>query len=315
VHFAYGPPGLPRRNRLTRLANLAIDLAWLHIGVPTVAWRRRAKVIHAPVNWLPWWSPSRTVVTVQDVAWERVPESYPAFFRAYARLFARRSVARADVVMTTSQSTADDLVELYGVERNRIRVAPIGVEADPDPPRQRDPILLHVGEFEPRKHVLELIAGHRRYAAAAPHDPPPCRLVLAGMGGSQEHQVRAAVGPECDLLGFVSAQELRELYRRATLLVFPSHYEGFGLPIAEALAHGCPVMVAENSSLLEVAGPSALVLADSTPDGIASALGSALADRPQLAKRGRAGWEDVRSRLSWESAASLTEDAYREAIA
>lgn len=315
VHFAFGPPGLPRRNRLTRVANLALDLAWLHVGVPLVAWRRRAAVIHAPVNWLPWWAPCRTVVTVQDVAWERVPESYPRFFRAYARLFARRSVARANVVMTTSRSTADDLVELYGVSRERIRIAPIGVERDPDPPREREPVVLHVGEFEPRKRVLELIAGHRRYFRDAPADPPPCTLVLAGAGGSQHEAVRAAAGPECELLGFVSEQELRELYRKATLLILASNYEGFGLPVAEALAHGCPVMVAANSSLIEVAGESALVIADPGPDGICAALSEALGNRRELAERGRAGWQDVGRRLSWRTAARLTDDAYQEAMA
>jgi glycosyltransferase involved in cell wall biosynthesis len=243
-----------------------------------------------------------------------VPESYPGFFRAYAGLFARRSVARADVVVTTSQSTAKDLTELYGVAADRIRVAPIGVVPDPDPPRAREPIVLHVGEFEPRKRVLELIEGHRRYFASAAPSPVPCRLVLAGAGGSQYEQVRAAAGAACDLLGFVDDDELQELYRRATLLAFPSRYEGFGLPVAEALAHGCPVLVGENSSLLEVAGGSALVLGGSGVDDIASSLAGALSDRESLAQRGRAGWEDVKRRLSWDEAARLTEDAYREAM-
>jgi glycosyltransferase involved in cell wall biosynthesis len=315
VHFAYGPPGLPRRNRVTRIANLALDLAWLHVGVPLLALRRRAAVIHAPVNWLPWWSPSRTVVTVQDLAWERIPESYPRFFRAYARLFARRSVARADVVLATSRSTADDLVELYGVARERVRIVPIGVHPDSDPPREREPFVLHVGEFEPRKRVLELIEGHRRYLERAPADPPPCRLVLAGSGGAQQEAVRTSAGPGCELVGFVSDAELSELYRRAALVVVPSRYEGFGLPVAEALAHGCPVMVAANSSLAEVGGESAILLADPSPEGIAAALLDALQDRRVLADRGRAGWEDVRGRLSWETAARLTEAAYREAVA
>ena len=314
IHFAYGPAGLPRRNRLTRLLNLGLDLVWLHVALPLIARRRRAQVIHAPVNWLPWWSPCRTVVTVQDLAWERVPESYPGFFRRYASVFARRSARRASVVIATSRSTADDLRELYGLAEGRARIVPIGVDADREPAERRRPFVLHVGEFEPRKRVLELIEGHRRYFRAAGEEPEPCRLVLAGAGGALEAQVRAAAGPECDVLGFVTEPELIALYREATLLVMPSRYEGFGLPVAEALGRGCPVMVADNSSLREVAGPSALVLADADPAGLASALADALADRDALRDRGERGRVDVADRLSWDRAARLTADAYREAL-
>jgi glycosyltransferase involved in cell wall biosynthesis len=315
ISVATGPPALPRRNRVTRVGNLVLDLLWLHIGVPLLARLRGARAIHAPVNWLPWWSPLPTVVTVQDVAWERVPDAYPAFFRHYARLFTRRSVSRADLVIATSGSTARDLEQLYGVAPERIRRVPIGVVADPDPPfGPREPFVLHVGEFEPRKRVPDLIEGHRRYLAAAGGPAEPCRLVLAGQGGRDEARVRELAGPDCDLLGFVGPDRLSSLYRRATLVVVTSRYEGFGLPVAEAMAHGCPVLVADNSSLPEVAGASGLVLHDASPAGIADGLARALADRAALAERGRAGWEDARDRFLWANVAQATADVYREVI-
>ena len=315
AHFALGPPALPRRNRLTRLGNLTIDLAWLHGGIPAMSQRLRADIVHAPVNWLPLWSPGKSVVTVQDVAWERVPDVYPEFFRRYARLFTHRSVRRADAVITTSRSTADDLTELYGVPRRKIWIVPIGVHIDPELPAEvREPFILHVGEFEPRKRVLELIEGHRRYVAGGVPGER-CRLVLAGSGGRLEHEARTLMGEDCTMLGFVSDEQLRDLYRRARLLVMPSDYEGFGLPVAEAAGHGCPALVANNSSLPEVAGASGLMLRDSDPESIADALGAALANPEALRERGAAAWADARERFSWEQAARQTVDVYARTLA
>ncbi len=84
--------------------------------------------------------------------------------------------------------------------------------------------------------------------------------------------MRAAAGPGCEIRGFVRREELLDLYRRATLLVYPSAYEGFGLPVVEAMAHGCPVLCARNSALVEVGGRTAIFLDDVTPEGIAEAL-------------------------------------------
>jgi glycosyltransferase involved in cell wall biosynthesis len=315
VRVLWGPPPLPRRNRLTTAGNLLLDLAWIHVLLPLAAWWRRADVVHAPFNWGPRWCPCPVVVTVQDLAWERVPEAFPAGFRRYARLFGRMSARRAARVIATSASTRDDLIELYRVDPARIRVIPIGVAPPPAaPPAEREPFILAVGEFEPRKRIRELVAGHREYLRTAPPDPPPCRLVLAGAGGSDEAAVRREAGPECELLGFVSDATLHDLYRRATLLVYPSAYEGFGLPVLEAMTHGCPALVARNSSLTEVGADAAAYLDDPTPEGIAPALTELLADRAALAARG----EEARlhaARFAWPAVAQATRDVYREVAA
>lgn len=314
VRFVFGPPPAPRRNRVTSAVNAFLDLAWVHVLLPLTAWRLKAAVIHAPFNWAPRWSPCPVVVTVQDLAWERVPETFPPGFRRFARFFTRMSARRATRIIATSNSTADDLVTLYRVARDRIRIVPIGITPAPaQPAPSREPFILAVGEFEPRKRILELIEGHRAYMAAAPPDPPPCRLVLAGSGGSQAAAVRAAAGPEVDLLGFVSDERLTDLYRRATLLVYPSSYEGFGLPVLEAMTHGCPALIARNSSLSEVGQSAALYLDDPTPDGIAATLASLLADRPALAAIGEAGRAHA-ARFAWDSVAGDTLAVYREAL-
>jgi glycosyltransferase involved in cell wall biosynthesis len=313
VEWLTGPPGLPRRGRLTSAGNLALDLAWLHVWLPLAAWRRRARLIHAPVNWAPWWSPCPVAATVHDLSWERTPDAYPAGFRRYARLFGRRTARRARVVIAVSRATAEDLAALYGTPHERLRVVPYGIRVDDGPGEPREPFLLSVGELHPRKRVPALVEGHRRYLESAPADPPPCRLVIAGAGGSDEEAVRRVAGPGCELLGFVERDRLVDLYRRATLLVYPSAYEGFGLPVLEAMAHGCPALVARNSSLPEVGGAAALYLDDATPAGIARRLGEVLGDRAALAERGAASRRHAAT-FAWPAAAAATLDAYREAM-
>jgi glycosyltransferase involved in cell wall biosynthesis len=253
------------------------------------------------------------VVTMHDLAWERVPEAFPEDFRRYARRSARRSVRRAARVIAVSESTSRDLRELYGVPPERLRVIPNGVDLDTRPPGPREPFILSVGVLEERKRIAELAAGHARYMVAAPPDPPPCRLVIVGGSGGDEARVRAAAGPGSEIRGFVRREVVLDLYRRAALLVYPSAYEGFGLPVVEAMAAGCPVMCARNSALVEVGGSAAIFLDDVTPGGIAAALTAALADRDALARRGEEGREQA-ARYSWPAAATATRDVYRQAL-
>ncbi len=313
TRWALGPPGLPRRGAITSLGNLALDLVWLHACVPLRAVAGGAALIHAPVNWGPWWSPTPLVVTVQDLTWERLPGAYPAGFRRYARIFAGRTARRARMVIATSRSTARDLTELYGVAPERIRVVPIGVGRDTEPPRAREPFLLAAGVFHPRKRIRQLVEGHTLYWNRAAEGAGRCRLVVVGAGGADEGAVRAAAGPGCELRGFVDRSELLDLYRRATLLVYPSAYEGFGLPVLEAMAHGCPVLVARNSSIPEVGGTVARYLPDASPERIAASLAQTLADPVDLARRSRDGrlWS---ARFSWERAAAETLAVYEEAM-
>lgn len=315
VEWVYGPPGLPRWGKITSVGNLLLDLAWLHVLLPLIAWRRRASLLHAPVTWGPWWSPCPMVVTMHDLSWERVPDAFPESFRRYARFFARRSVAKARRVIAVSESTANDLRELYHVPHERIRVVANGVEPDTRPPGPREPLILAVGVMEERKRISVLAAAHARYWDEAPADPPPCRLLIVGGSGGDEDAVRANAGPGCEIRGFVRREELLDLYRRATLLAYPSAYEGFGIPVAEAMAHGCPVLCAHNSSLVEIGGESAIFIHDDdvTPEGLARALTRVLADRRALAERGEAGRAET-ARYSWPAAATATRDVYRQAL-
>jgi glycosyltransferase involved in cell wall biosynthesis len=314
IVWVNGPRGLPRRNALTSVGNLIIDMLWLGVLLPRKARKRGARLIHVPMNWGPLRGRTPTTVMIQDLAFERMPQAYPKGFRAWASIIGRRTAKRAKLVMTTTEAGANDVEEIYGVPRDRIRVVHLGTTADDasfQPPRE--PFVLAVGEFEPRKRVLELMRGHDRYFATAPGWPPICRLVIAGAGGSQEAEAYERCGVGCDMLGFISDEELHELYRRATLFVSLSAYEGFGLPIVEAMAHGCPVLVADNSSQAEVAGEGAFLIHDASPEAIAERLTEVLADRDELERRAEAARARA-AELSWTETARKTTDVWREAL-
>jgi len=314
VVWVNGPRGLPRRNALTSVGNLIIDMLWLGVMLPRKARKRGASLIHVPMNWGPLRGGTPTTVMIQDLAFERMPQAYPRGFRAWASIIGRRTAKRARLVMATTEAGAQDIGEIYRVPRERIRVVHLGTTGDAsDFQPIREPFVLAVGEFEPRKRVVELMRGHDRYFATAPTFPPICRLVIAGAGGSQEAEAHERCGVGCDLLGFISDDELHELYRRATLFVSLSAYEGFGLPIVEAMAHGCPVLVADNSSQAEVAGDGAFLIHDASPEGIAARLEEVLADRDELARRGEAARARA-AELSWSETARKTADVWREAL-
>ncbi len=314
VVWVNGPRGLPRRNALTSVGNLIIDMLWLGVMLPRKARQRGASLIHVPMNWGPLRGGTPTTVMIQDLAFERMPQAYPRGFRAWASIIGRRTAKRARLVMATTEAGAQDIGEIYRVPRDRIRVVHLGTTGDAsDFQPIREPFVLAVGEFEPRKRVVELMRGHDRYFATAPTFPPICRLVIAGAGGSQEAEAHERCGVGCDLLGFISDDELHELYRRATLFVSLSAYEGFGLPIVEAMAHGCPVLVADNSSQAEVAGDGAFLIHDASPEGIAARLEEVLADRDELARRGEAARARA-AELSWSETARKTADVWREAL-
>lgn len=314
VRVTTGPPPLPRRNALTSLGNLLLDLVHTHVALPVLAARYRARAIHSTFNWAPVWAPCPVVVTVHDLSWERAPEAYPGGFRRFAQIFTRLSVRTATRVIAVSEATADDLVELYGVDRGRIDVVYTGIDgiddptAPPEAPRER--MVLHVGEFEPRKRVPALVEGFRAFAATPGGEG--WRLVLAGRGGADADAVaRAARGAEgVEMAGFVGDGELSSLYRRAALTVSASRWEGFCLPIAEALHAGCPVLVADTPALREAGGDDALVIpAPCDAAAVGRALGDATRDAADLARRGARGPAHAR-RFGWQRCVDDTRAVY-----
>jgi glycosyltransferase involved in cell wall biosynthesis len=280
-----------------------------------------ADVLHAP-------SPStipppgrgqRLVVTVHDVAFRVYPSLFPTPWRLLFRAGTRRAVKRADAVITVSEHTAGDLVRFYDADPARLHVVPLAAslpETAEDPARAlqrlnvRPPYVLFVGTLEPRKNLVRLVRAYRRAVASAglPH-----RLVLAGPLGWHHHRLLAEIragGPgEVILTGRTAPEDLDALYRGADVFVYPSLYEGFGLPVLEAMARGTPVVCSNASSLPEVAGDAAVTVDPRSVGGLASALERLLADPDRLRRLSQAGMERAQ-RFSWEQTARSTLKVY-----
>ena len=252
-----------------------------------------------------------SVLTVQDLSFESDPGLMSPRDRFMFRTFVPRSARRADRVVAISERTKQDLVEHYGIPERKIVVTPLGVDpifrpngATPDVPAYA----LFVGGIQPRKDPLTAIEA----LALVNGD---LRLVLVGDEKRGGDEVRGAVrrlGLErrVELAGYVEHEGLATLYRGAACLVFPSRYEGFGLPVLEAMASGTPVVATTAGAVPEVAGEAAILVEPGDPAALAEGIRQALADRERFVA---AGLERARQ-FSWAEAARRTLAVYRELL-
>ena len=282
-------------------AVLQQDLGWYGGGLARAARNSGAGCLHCPT----FRAPLRrarlpTVVTVHDLAVLREPAWFPRWSRAYGQRLMPRAVRGADRVVCVSRSTADDVVRLLHVPEQRIRVIPNGIDAlfstPAAPPPVEGPYLLAVATPEPRKNLDRLLLAHGLLRAAGRHE----RLVLVGADGWGG--VELANRPDVVALGRVEDPVLRDLYAGAEALVFPSLWEGFGLPVGEALATGCRIVCSDLPMLREIAGADAIYCDPLSAQGIADAIAQSLAGpRPS-----------PRRELTWERTASAVVDLWRE---
>jgi glycosyltransferase involved in cell wall biosynthesis len=272
-----------------------LRMAW---SLPRTLRRLGARLVHTQ-HAVPLRCPCPAVVTVHDVSFARGASLMGRKDRAVFRLVVPRAVHSAARVFTVSERTKDDLVELYGVEPGRIVVTPNGVDPvfNPSDTVSQGSYVLSVGAIQERKNQL---------AALTAADAVGLRLVVAGPAKdpalAEELRRRGA-----RLEGYVSTERLAELYRDAACLVQASRYEGFGLPVVEAMASGTPVVVVPDAALLEVAGGAAIVVAE---DELADGIRRALAERDRLVAQ---GLERARE-FSWRVCAERTLAVYREIL-
>jgi glycosyltransferase involved in cell wall biosynthesis len=280
------------------------------VTLPRLLRRLRLAIVHFQHVVAPG-SASPSVVTIHDLSFERDPRLMSARDRFFFRTMVPRSVRRADRVLAVSELTKQDLVELYGISAEKIVVTPNGVDpafGPSGPSRNGPPYLLFVGALEPRKDPLSAIE-------ALSLTKSDLRLVFAGPdkgGGERAHRAvaRLGLGQRVDFAGHVDKDELAALYRGASCLVFPSRYEGFGLPVVEAMASGTPVVASAAGAVPEVAGDAAILVEPGNAVALAGAIERALADRERLV---RAGFERAR-RYTWTETARKTIEVYRELL-
>ncbi|MEZ4520311.1 MAG: glycosyltransferase family 1 protein [Thermomicrobiales bacterium] len=286
--------------------------------------RDNLDVLHSPLNIAPVVAGAPSVVTVHDIAFERFPGHYPAGQRRYLSIMTKLSTRRASQVIAVSGATRDDLVSFYGIDPGRITVIHNGVEsifrehsaeeqsafrAANDLP---DQFILFVGTLQPRKNLDGLL---RAYALIADRIGWPL-VVIGGAGWlySPIHRVVRNLGlsDRVRFTGYVEPADLPQWYAAAAIFAFPSHYEGFGLPVVESMASGTPVVTSATSSLPEVAGDAALLVDPSSPAEIAGALLELAENSERRRELARRGVEQSR-RFSWRQAAAETHAVYKRA--
>lgn len=323
IHFRLYVNGrrdqLPPVSERATIHDIRLPRLWTHLRLGPTSWRARPHVLFVPAHVVPLLHPP-TVVTIHDVGYRVFPETHPARRRLELELTTRWNLRAARHVITISHATKRDLINWYGVDPNRITVTHHGcssIFAPPADPRvvatvtahyglgQR-PYLLYIGTVQPRKNLSRVIDA-LALTIAAGYD---LDLVIAGKRGWLSEPIERRAGElgianRVHFTGFVADADLPALLAGALAFVFPSLYEGFGMPVVEAMACGTPVITSTSSSLPEIAGDAALLVDPLDTNAIAAAIMRLNDDhdlRATLRQRGLA-----RARLfNWETCARQT---------
>jgi glycosyltransferase involved in cell wall biosynthesis len=300
-------------------------LRWQQWHLPLLARTRRVDLLHVTGFDAPLWQPVPTVVSVHDLIGMVFPGNLPPVARWYWSRWLPWSVRHARHIITGSEATKRDIQRLLGVEADRVVVIYDGVDErfSPQPPdavaavRQRykvpdGRVILYVGTIEPRKGIDTLLDAWAQIASAL----PDTTLVIAGKEGwatAALHAQERALGIERRVCwtGYVADADLAAVYAMADVFVFPSRYEGFGLPPLEAMACGVPVISSDASSLPEVVGDAGVLVSPDDADGFATAIKNVLA-QPNLAATLRERGLGRARLLTWERTAAQTYAVYKK---
>jgi glycosyltransferase involved in cell wall biosynthesis len=326
---AAGEPWLELCRPVTVPVNSSSRIGWVRgeqLHLPRLARRAGVELVHSLASTGPGRGAFRRVVTVHDLIYKIHPEAHFGLMALGMGVLVPLSVKRATRVIAVSHSTRNDLVRLLGVEPAVIDVVPNGVGTPPadvalDESELRArlglgerTIVLCASAKRPHKNLPRLLDA----LALIPAERRPL-AVLTGYPTEHEQELReqaATLGITDDvrILGWIAQDELEGLYHAAACLVFPSLYEGFGLPVLEAMARGLPVASSDRSSLPEVAGDAALLFDPEDTAAIASAIERLIGDPAEAERLARAGLERVAA-FTWEACARATAASYERALA
>jgi glycosyltransferase involved in cell wall biosynthesis len=302
-----------------------LRLAWEQTALPWQIWHRQIEVLHSPHYTTPWLQVGRTVVTFHDMTFFLYPETHTWLKRLFFRFVIPRSARRADGLIVDSESTKRDMIQLLGLHLEHIYVIHLAPNPgflpirDPialDGIRRRyanaEPFILYVGTLEPRKNLRMLLETYH----SLHHGGGRRRLVIAGKLGWGYQEIFATVRQLrleewITFTGYVPEVDLPLLYNAADLFVYPSLYEGFGLPPLEAMACGVPVIASDVSSIPEVVGDGGVLVNPRDSVAWKVAMERILAD-PNLQETLREQGLHRAARFTWERTARETLAVYQQ---
>jgi glycosyltransferase involved in cell wall biosynthesis len=292
----------------------AARLVWDHLSVGRACQKLGVDSLLAPAHIRPLYAPCPVVVTIHDMLYHLHPEDWSFFDQLYFRLGVNLLTTRAELIHAVSEHTRKDVIRLLNVPAERVRAVLHGVpdgfepQTEPDGLSLREkyhltkPFIFYAGSFHPRKNLRGALAAFERITGQVEHD-----FVISGVPVWNESPVRqwlnsSPAAGRVHLVGLVPRQELPVFYSQAELFIFPSLYEGFGFPVLEAMACGCPVLATSSSSLPEVAGEAALLVPPGDEAALSDGLLRLLTDPDLRQDLSEKGLQQAR-RFSWEATA------------
>jgi glycosyltransferase involved in cell wall biosynthesis len=292
--------------------------------------RNPVDVLHVQFT-APPFAPCPVVTTIHDLSFEHLPETFKRRSRTQLRLTVRRTARKAALILTLSEFSRRDIIETYAVDPERVLVTPAAApthfkpvvdETELEKIRERYGIvanyLLSLGSIQPRKNLTRLIDAFQWLRTSRPDGELP-QLVIAGKRGWLDDEVfraaqRDGLNESVKFIGYVPEEDLPALYSGAMCFVYPSYFEGFGLPVLEAMQCGAPVIAGNQTSLPEVAGDAALLFDPFDTWALGGAIARVI-DHPDYRAELRARGLKRAAEFSWIETARLTLKAYEHAVA
>ncbi len=307
-----------------KVENFYHDIAWKHAVLPLQASRAHVDILHEPNFISPLITGCPVVVSILDIAVLKMPDYFSRWFRNYARLLLPRSAHSASRILTISEYSKQEIVNVLGIPEEKIVVTYLDVSPRFTPLSEaqispllakyeiKQPFILSVCTLEPRKNILRLIQAYAQFKKRGfPH-----QLIHVGARGWQYAEIlveveRLGLQNDVQFLNHIPLDDLVAFYNGAAVFVYPSLYEGFGLPVLEAMRCGCPVITSNTSSLPEVIGDAGIMVDPLSTDQIAEALESVLSRAMKMESMRHASLEKAKQ-FSWARCARETIAVYRQ---
>lgn len=314
-----------RKTVRSRMETIYRDIIWTHGLLPWQAQRAKVDILHMPANVIPIFSPCHTVVTILDTTTLQTPQYFTFWYRHYARVFIPLAAQYAAMILTLSEQSKRDIVQQLNVASNKVVVTYPAASPKFRPVSEQEiarvksqyglgSFILSVSALEPRKNIRRLLQAF----ALLRQSGFPFHLVHAGPPGWFFEDIlaeanRLGLQDSVRFLGRVPLDDLVRLYNAASVFVYPSLYEGFGLPVLEAMACGCPVVTSSTSSLPEVAGDAGIMVDPYDIQQLADAIQKVLEDQALAQDMRQRGLKRA-NLFSWQRCAQETAAVYRQVL-